>query len=308
MSAMRTSFAIACITEMFLILIPVSNNRSLQAGELPARPAFAEVLIRCDDIGMCHTVNMTIKEVLDTGMPASTSVMFACPWYQEAVEILKGYSNVSVGIHLTLNAEWKNYRWGPVAGRCAVPTLVDSEGYFFPSREAFFGHKPDPKEVEIELRAQIERALHSGLRIDYVDYHMSTAVSTPELRAIVEHLAHEYKLGISRYFGETDLDGWYAAPPEAKKDTVLQRLRTIERGAVRLLVFHIGQETPEMGGLIDLNSFGLKEMSRHRQAEFKALTSPEFRSILKDRNIQLRTYRDLIRQVGLEHMQAPIEH
>jgi chitin disaccharide deacetylase len=60
--------------------------------------------------------------------------MFGCPWYLEAVDILKKYPNVSVGVHLMLNSEWRNYKWGPVLGRTAVPTLVDSDGYFFPSR------------------------------------------------------------------------------------------------------------------------------------------------------------------------------
>ena len=41
-----------------------------------------------------------------------------------------------MGIHLTLNSEWKNYRWGPASGRDMVPTLVDADGYFFSTSEA----------------------------------------------------------------------------------------------------------------------------------------------------------------------------
>ena len=91
-----------------------------------------QLMIRCDDIGMCHTVNMAFEKVIQMGIPVSASVMFACPWYQEAVEILRRHPEISVGVHLTLNSEWKNYRWGPVAGASAVPSLVDSCGYFFP--------------------------------------------------------------------------------------------------------------------------------------------------------------------------------
>jgi predicted glycoside hydrolase/deacetylase ChbG (UPF0249 family) len=254
---------------------------------------------------MCHAVNMAIAEVLNTGIPVSVSVMFACPWYQEAVAVLGKYRNVSVGIHLTLNAEWKNYRWGPVAGRDAVPSLVDSEGYFFPSRAALFAHAPRTAEVERELRAQIGRALRSGLKIDYMDYHMSTAVSTPELRAVVEKLAREYGLGISRYFHEEDLEGWYAVPPESKKDTLLALARALKGGPLRLLVFHVGLETPEMDALVDLNPFGPPRMSRHRQAELRALTSPEFLNLLKDRGVRMETYADLIREKGLAGMSAP---
>src|SRR5215218_6954526 len=94
------------------------------------------VLIRCDDIGMCHSVNVAAKQALETGIPVSMSVMVPCPWFTEAAEMLKKYPNVSIGIHLTLNSEWKQYRWGPVAGAGSVPSLVDSFGNFFPSRSA----------------------------------------------------------------------------------------------------------------------------------------------------------------------------
>src|SRR5690242_1956367 len=72
-----------------------------------------EVLFRLDDIGMNHSVNMALEEVAKTGMPFSATVLFVCPWYQEAVEILKKYPQVTVGVHLALNSEWRDYRWGP---------------------------------------------------------------------------------------------------------------------------------------------------------------------------------------------------
>src|SRR5881396_2634840 len=154
-----------------------------------ATPDPVYLIIRTDDAGFSHSVNRALQRLIDTGLPLSVSVMFACPWYQETVEILKRHPEVSVGIHLTLNSEWKNYRWGPVLGRTAVPTLVDAEGYFFASSQALYDNHPDLREVEKELRAQIDRALHSGLKIDYVDYHMGTVVGKPELREIAERLA-----------------------------------------------------------------------------------------------------------------------
>src|SRR3989441_11282493 len=93
----------------------------------PAAPDPVYLVIRSDDAGMSHSVNMALERLMETGLPLSVSVMFACPWYQETVEILKRHPAVAVGIHLTLNSEWKHYRWGPVAGREAVPTLVRSE-------------------------------------------------------------------------------------------------------------------------------------------------------------------------------------
>jgi predicted glycoside hydrolase/deacetylase ChbG (UPF0249 family) len=194
---------------------------------------------------MCHSVNAALEKLVSTGIPFSASVMFACPWYQDGVEILKQAPHVSVGIHLTLNSEWKHYRWGPVAGWSAVPSLTDSSGLFFPTRKAFFENNPRAEEVERELRTQIERALATGLRIDYVDYHMGTAGQTDELRKLVERLADEYHLGISRTYGETDLVGLFNAPPGRKIDTLLALVDDFGARSRRLLVVHIGLDTPE---------------------------------------------------------------
>ena len=61
--------------------------------------------------------------------------------------------------------------------------------FFLPSTDEFLQSHYKVDEVEKELDAQIQRGLNSGLKIDYVDYHMWTAISTPELTAIVEKLA-----------------------------------------------------------------------------------------------------------------------
>ncbi|MDP4261771.1 MAG: ChbG/HpnK family deacetylase [Bacteroidota bacterium] len=263
------------------------------------------ILIRCDDIGMCHSVNLAAKEVLETGIPVSMSVMAPCPWFAEAVELLKKYPNVSVGIHLTLNAEWKQYRWGPVSGSQIVPTLVDSVGYFFPSRGALFGNNPKLSEIETELRAQIEKALRAGLKIDYLDYHMGAAVQTPETRAIVEKLAAEYKVGISRYYNETEVEGWYFASPANKLDTMMVKLRTVQPGETKLFVIHVGLDSPEMSAMEDANPWGPKEMSKHRNAELNGLVSPQFQHLLHDPKYRLVNYRMLNEEKGLKAMKRP---
>lgn len=265
------------------------------------------LLIRCDDIGMSHSVNLAAKELIDSGLKFSASVMFACNWYQEAVEILKSHPEISVGIHLTLNSEWKNYKWGPVSGAGTVPSLVDSNGYFFPSRESFFANNPSLVEVETELRAQIERARQSGIKIYYLDYHMGTAVETPEMRAIVEKLAKEYNLGISRYFGEVDLKSMYSIPVDEKECYLKTSLSGLDSSKVNLLVCHIGIDNDELSALIDENSFGLKEMSKHRESELKALIS--FSKINSDEEygLTLINYEELINAIGLENMKSPFQ-
>jgi len=263
-------------------------------------------LIRCDDMGMCHTLNMAIEKVIETGIPFSTSVMFACPWYQEAVDILKKYPEVGVGVHLTLNAEWKNYRWGPVLGKEAVPTLVDADGYFFPSRSKLFANNPKKEEIEKELRAQIERAIHSGIRIDYLDYHMGAAVQTDELRKLVEGLAKEYKLGMSGYFNESYSNITYNAPLGEKKDSLIAHVANLKPG-INLQVVHVGLQTDEMNAMKDLNEFGLKEMSRHREGELESLLNPMLKKLIAEKGIIPITYKELIEKIGLINMYRPAD-
>ena len=254
---------------------------------------------------MSHSVNMAIERLIATGLPVSVSVMFPTPWYQETVEILKRHPEVSAGIHLTLNSEWKNYRWGPVLGRTAVPTLVDKDGYFFQSSDALYQNHPNLGEVEKELRAQIQRAIGSGLKIDYVDYHMGTAVGKPEFREMVERLAREYGLGMSQYFGEAREDAQYEAAPANKTDSLIAMVNRLHP-QFNLFVTHIGIDNAELGALVDMNTSGpLPEMSKNRQGELDALTSQRFSDALKARNVRLITYRQLISMQSLKSMKRP---
>lgn len=264
------------------------------------------LIIRTDDIGMSHSVNMAMQKLVSTGMPISVSVLFVCPWYQEAVEILKQHPNVSVGIHLALNSEWKNYRWGPVAGSAAVPSLVDENGFFFSSSDALHQRNPNVGEVEKELRAQIDRALRSGLKIDYVDYHMGTATRYPEFREVTERLAQEYGLGMSEYFGEAGGAPQYAAAPERKLDSLVAMIGRLKPG-LNLVVTHVGIDDAELGALLDMNTDQpLPDMSKNRQGELTALTSPRFSAALKAHHVVVVTYRDVIAKDGLKSMRRPV--
>ena len=262
-----------------------------------------EVLLRLDDVGMNHSVNTAIEKVAKTGMPFSVSVMFACPWYQEAVEILKKYPNVNVGVHLVLNSEWRNYRWGPVLGKSAVPSLVDSVGYFLPSTREFLASKYDLGEVERELDAQMQRATSSGLKITYVDFHMGTAGATPQLRSVVERIAEKYGVAISRSYGEVN-NTIFSTPVAEKTSELVKGLARADRTKTNLWVIHVAERTPEMDVLFDRNNAaqntgaGLPLVAQHRQGELDAMLSPELAGLVKSNKVKLVTYQDLIARSG----------
>jgi predicted glycoside hydrolase/deacetylase ChbG (UPF0249 family) len=298
------------ILAMRTLTLVVAVAATLGCRQAPApmpTPAVqgAPLLLRLDDVGMNHSVNMAIKRIAESGIPFSVSVLFVCPWHQEAVEILKQNPQISVGVHLALNSEWKNYRWGPVLGAATVPSLVDSNGYFVHSNERFRSMRYDLGEVERELNAQMDRAMRSGLKIDYVDYHMGTVLRSPEVRELVERLAREFGLGMSEYFGEARSDPQYAAEPRAKGDSLQALIGRLQPG-FNLLVTHVGIDNEELGALLDMNTDGgLAEMSKNRQGELNALTSPRFRDALAARGVKLVTYRQVIEMQGLARMRRP---
>jgi chitin disaccharide deacetylase len=292
------------IVTPFIIATAIAAPSLLRAQ----RAGAPEVLFRLDDIGMNHSVNLALEQVAKTGMPISATVLFVCPWYQEAVEILKKYPHITVGVHLALNSEWRDYRWGPVLGMGGVPSLADSVGYFLPSTRAFLASKYDLGEVERELSAQVERALRSGLKITFVDAHMGMAWATPQLREVTERVAKKYGLGISTYFGESYYTIWGVAPG-SKKSALLEHLAKAPRDSVNLIEVHVAERTPEMEAIFDMNASTQNApdagVVAHRNAELHTMLSPELAELVRSGKIRLVTYRQLVERMGLARMKRP---
>jgi predicted glycoside hydrolase/deacetylase ChbG (UPF0249 family) len=151
-------------------------------------------VVHADDIGMCHAANLGAFQALREGPATCGSIMVPCPWFQEAVEFAKASPGLDLGVHLTLNAEWPHYRWGPVAGRSAVPSLLDEQG-FLPRTSIETVQRARPGEVEVELRAQVEMVLDAGIDVTHLDSHMGTVFFPPFLE-IYRKLAVEFQVPV----------------------------------------------------------------------------------------------------------------
>jgi hypothetical protein len=111
---------------------------------------------------------------------------------------------------------------------------------------------------------------------------------------------------MSRYFGEVDHDPQYRAAPRAKIDSLEALIARLDP-QLNLLVTHVGIDDAELGALIDMNSNEpLADMSKNRQGELDALTSPRFAAAPRARNVVLLTYRALIAREGLKSMPTPV--
>jgi predicted glycoside hydrolase/deacetylase ChbG (UPF0249 family) len=157
-------------------------------AEQLGHPADARLLIiNCDDLGVSHAANVGVYEALREGLATSATLMVPCPWAREAAAQYRGED---VGVHLTLNAEYERYRWGPIT---AAPSLLDGDGGFPRTIGDVWDHA-DLDEVRRECRAQIERAILWGFDISHLDSHMGTLQLKPEFFDIYLELAVDFGL------------------------------------------------------------------------------------------------------------------
>ncbi len=255
-----------------------------------------ELIVRGDDMGMTHSANEAFELAFSEGILTAGGLIVPSPWFEEAARRCRENRHWSIGVHLCVNAEWRDYRWRPVLPYNLVPSLTDEDGYFFPTARDFLAREPKIEELEAELRAQIDRALFRGLRLDYLDTHMDSLEIREEFQAVVRNLAKEYGLPISGECGEDrEYFDIYNVLPEEKEKVLIERLKMAKPG-LYLLVVHPGLDTPEERAIIDLNPDGLKEVYKYRAAEVKAITSPKVKKIIARRNIKLLNYRDLREQ------------
>jgi predicted glycoside hydrolase/deacetylase ChbG (UPF0249 family) len=177
--------------------VQVSKNQKqkyVSWAEKLGFPAGKKVLLlHMDDAGMCPEANAAVEKYITKGHLLSASVMMPCPNAAEFIEWAKGHPEADIGVHLTLTSEWNNYRWGPVTEASKVLGLIDPAGKLWPEVPDVVMHA-SPSEIEMEIRAQIDKVLSLGFKPTHIDTHMGTLYGSVDYINVALKVAQEYHL------------------------------------------------------------------------------------------------------------------
>lgn len=151
-------------------------------------------IINADDFGISPGVNQAIAKGFKEGILNSTSIMITLKYAGQAVAMMKDLTGLNVGLHLNLTNEY------PAADPKDIPLLVDENGKFKHGFVnlfllSFFKPRAMRRQVEIEARAQLEKAQKAGIKLSHIDSHRHVHM-IPLIFKIVKRLKEEY--GIAR--------------------------------------------------------------------------------------------------------------
>lgn len=295
-----------------LAFLPFVEVRSQEPAKTIAErlgyPRDAKLLIvHADDLGMTHSVNIATIKALQTGLVNSGSIMIPCPWLPEIAAYARANSQADLGLHLTLTSEWTSFRWGPVSPKDRVASLLDKDGYFYLTESDAAAHA-DPKQVELEITTQIERARALGIQPTHLDSHMGTLYQSKALFEVFLRVARSQKLPVrvaKAWAARADYMTLALNPDDVYIDRVLDinpsvapqdwarfytdALKKLEPGVTEVII-HLAYDDAEMQGVtVNHPDWG----AAWRQRDFEYFTSEAFRKVLQDNQIKLITWREL---------------
>ena len=292
---------------LFLLLSCLGAAQSKTVAERLGYPRDSKLLIiHADDLAVAHSEDAASFDALDRHAATSASIMVPCPWLTEVAAYAKAHPEADLGLHLTLTAEWKTYRWGSVESKDKVRSLLDPDGYLWPEVAPAIQHIK-AEEAEREIRAQIEHAIAVGIHPTHLDSHMGTLFARPDLMAVYVKVAHEYKLPflamltpdlppeVKAMFSDRDvlLDSVIIANPSVQpenwKNFYIDAIKNLKPGLTEIIVHLAHDDAESQAVTVDHPDYG----AAWRQRDYDVITSPDLKKALEDNHIILVHWSDL---------------
>jgi predicted glycoside hydrolase/deacetylase ChbG (UPF0249 family) len=271
--------------KIFLILVLFTFFQAITFAQQPIK-----LIVRADDMGYSNDIGHAIIKAHKQGIVTSASIMPASHFFDEGVKLCKENPDLAVGIHVAVMGTGLR----PVLSPEEVPTLVDDRGYFFDTREELDKANPDPADYEKEMRAQVDKAIRSGLHFVYLDYHMNP----PEIVGdILKTICKEQKVVYGQDFkgsqnGYTwvynEFESW---PSMILPDGAIAYYDIVPLPDEKKQMFYDLLENLKPGILILAVHPGLS--GKERSEVTAMLCSQKTKDIIKKKHIQMISYSDI---------------
>ena len=257
------------------------------------------LIVRGDDMGYSHAGNEALIKCYKEGIEKSIEVIVPSPWFPEAVKLLEENPGVDVGVHLAITSEWDNVKWRPLSD---CPSLKDANGYFFPMiwpnknypGQAIREQKWKIEDVEKEFRAQIQMAIKKIPRISHISGHMGCTDIDDSVKVLAKRLAKEYNIDIR--LDELNVKyATYDGPHKTSKEKIegfSKMLDKLQPGNTYLFVDHPGLDSPELRAI---HHIGYEDVAVDRQGVVDTWTNRKIKNLIKQKRIQLISYKDLVK-------------
>lgn len=276
-------------------------SHQAQSSQLLGFAPDARVLIvNADDFGMYEAVNAAVIRSVEDGIASSCSLMTPCPAAGNAMRLLRRHPQVPFGIHLTLLRDTAACRWGPLAAKEKIPSLLDESGELFTVDHApALLARARLEEVEREFRAQVNAAVAGhGLTPTHLDWHCLADGGREDIFDLTVTLASEYGLAVRAWLDP------------ARRKLRRRGLPAVDHEFLDSFRLDIDGKQARYAGLLHHLPLGLSEWAVHpaagdhqsqmidpgwqvRQTDYEFLTSPQANAILRDEQITVISYRDV---------------
>lgn len=147
------------------------------------------LILEADDLGLLYAFNEGVLRAFREGRLSSTCVRANGYAYEHAIqEVLPACPGIGVGVHLCLNESQS------IAPRRRVRFLTGADGTFRPGYVWLIRKTRSRavcRQIEYEFRAQIEKVLASGVRVDHLNSHQHVHM-IPAVFRIACRLAEHY--------------------------------------------------------------------------------------------------------------------
>lgn len=276
------------------------------------------LLLHCDDAGMCEEANISVQSYILKGDVLSAAVMMPCPNAAEMVEWAKKHPAADIGVHLTLTSEWKKYRWSTLTDPEKVPGLIDPEGKMWPEVPELVMHA-SPKEVETEIKAQIDAMLAMGYKPSHIDTHMGSLYGSPDYARVFFETAVKYNIPanaidlsnkeVAEYYRKAGypindemiqylekyplpkLDNFTSAPNgktyEEKRDNFIKLVQSLKPGLTEI-IFH--------PSILTDNLRSITGTAQQRAWEAEMFSDPVIKQFFKDNNIEITNWTEIMKR------------